>query len=60
MTGTAIRMAREYGVPAPINETLYGILKPWALRIEQELARSSAISPAAEPVVLGPKENYID
>ena len=42
LTGAAIRMAREYGVPTPINDTLYGILKPWALRIEQELAKPSA------------------
>lgn len=55
LTGTAIKMAREYGVPTPINDTLYGILKPWALRIEQELAK-----PSHEAVVLGPKENYID
>ena len=37
LTGTAIRMGRELGVPTPINDTLYGILKPWAIRIEQEL-----------------------
>ncbi len=37
LTGTAIRLGREYGVPTPVNDTLYGILKPWALRIEQEL-----------------------
>jgi ketopantoate reductase len=30
-------MAREVGVPTPINDTLYGILKPWAVRIEQGL-----------------------
>ncbi len=35
LTGTAIRMARQAGVPTPINDTLYAILKPWALRIEQ-------------------------
>ena len=38
LTGTAIRMAREYGVPTPINDTLYGVLKPWALQIEKELS----------------------
>ena len=55
LTGTAIRMGREFGVPTPINDTLYGILKPWALRIEAELSR-----PNPEYMVLGPKENYID
>ena len=37
LTGTAIRMARQVGVPTPINDTLYAVLKPWALRIEREL-----------------------
>ena len=55
LTGVAIRMAREVGVPTPINDTLYGILKPWALRIEQELSK-----PRPRNMVLGPKENYID
>ena len=60
LTGTAIRMARDLGVPTPINDTLYGILKPWALRIEQELAKPNTDGMALGPVVLGPKENYID
>ena len=55
LTGAAISMGREYGVPTPINDTLYGILKPWALRIEDELAK-----PSTGNMVLGPKENYID
>ena len=55
LTGTAISMAREFGVPTPINDTLYGILKPWALRIEQELSK-----PSPQITVFGPKENYID
>ena len=55
LTGTAIRMGRKYGVPTPINDTLYGILKPWALRIEMELNQ-----PKPENKVLGPKENFID
>jgi 2-dehydropantoate 2-reductase len=38
LTGTVIRMGREVGVPTPINDTLYAILKPWALRIEAQLA----------------------
>ena len=32
LTGTVVRMAREAGVPTPINDTLYAILKPWAAR----------------------------
>jgi len=55
LTGAAVRMGREYRVPTPINDTLYGILKPWALRIEQELSQ-----PVPENLVLGPQENYID
>ncbi len=55
LTGTAISMAREFGVPTPINDTLYGILKPWALRIEQELSK-----PSPQITVFGPKENFID
>ena len=38
LTGTAIRMARQVGVPTPINDTLYAILKPWANRIEAAAA----------------------
>jgi 2-dehydropantoate 2-reductase len=33
ITGTVVRMARDVGVPTPINDTLYAILKPWAARI---------------------------
>jgi 2-dehydropantoate 2-reductase len=33
LTGTVVRLAREAGVPTPVNDTLYAILKPWALRI---------------------------
>jgi 2-dehydropantoate 2-reductase len=36
ITGTVVRLAREVGVPTPINDTLYAILKPWALRIEAQ------------------------
>ncbi len=39
LTGTIIRMGREVGVPTPVNDTIYGILKPWASRIEQALNR---------------------
>lgn len=38
LTGVVVRMAREYGVPTPINDTLYGILKPWALRLNAQRA----------------------
>jgi 2-dehydropantoate 2-reductase len=55
LTGAAVRMGREYRVSTPINDTLYGILKPWALRIERELSQ-----PVSENLVLGPQENYID
>ncbi len=41
LTGTVCRMGREVGVPTPVNDTIYGLLKPWAERIEQELAESS-------------------
>ena len=32
--GTVVRMGREAGVPTPVNSTIYGLLKPAALRIE--------------------------
>jgi 2-dehydropantoate 2-reductase len=38
ITGAVVRLAREAGVPTPVNDTLYAILKPWALRIEAQLA----------------------
>ena len=41
LTGTIVRMGREVGVPTPVNDTIYGVLKPWALRIEQALAGNS-------------------
>ena len=36
LTGTVIRMGRQYGVPTPINNALYAVLKPRANRIESE------------------------
>jgi 2-dehydropantoate 2-reductase len=36
LTGVVVRMGREVGVPTPINDTLYAILKPWAQRIEAQ------------------------
>ena len=41
LTGTVCRMGREVGVPTPVNDTIYGLLKPWAERIEKELAEGS-------------------
>jgi 2-dehydropantoate 2-reductase len=38
ITGTVVRLAREVGVPTPVNDTLYAILKPWALRIAAQQA----------------------
>lgn len=32
--GTAVRLAREHGVPAPMCEAVYAILAPWAARNE--------------------------
>ena len=34
LTGTVIRMGRQHGVPTPINNALYAVLKPRANRIE--------------------------
>lgn len=38
ITGTLVRLGRENGVPTPVNDALYAILKPWALRIEARLS----------------------
>ena len=38
LNGTVARMGREVGVQTPINDALYAILKPWALRIEGSLS----------------------
>ena len=40
LTGTVIRMGREHGVPTPMNNALYAVLKPRANRIEAELGRT--------------------
>ncbi len=37
LTGTVIRMGRQLGVPTPINDALYAVLKPRANRIEAGL-----------------------
>ena len=36
LTGTVVRMGREAGIPTPVNDALYAILKPAALRIESQ------------------------
>jgi 2-dehydropantoate 2-reductase len=30
--GTVVRLARKHGLSVPVCETLYGVLKPWAVR----------------------------
>ena len=32
--GTVVRLARRHGVPVPVSETIYAILRPWAVRNE--------------------------
>ena len=39
LTGAVIRMGQQYGVPTPVNDALYAVLKPRANRIEAELGR---------------------
>ena len=34
LTGTVVRMGRELNVATPVNDFLYAILKPMAVRIE--------------------------
>jgi 2-dehydropantoate 2-reductase len=38
LNGAVARMGREAGVPTPVNDALYAVLKPWALRIEGSLS----------------------
>jgi 2-dehydropantoate 2-reductase len=33
--GEVVRRARSHGVPVPVCETIYGLLRPWALRNER-------------------------
>ena len=40
LIGTLVRMGREVGVPTPINDVLYGVLRVWADRIERTLAEA--------------------
>ena len=37
LTGMVVRMGREANVPTPINDVLYAVLKPWALRNESQM-----------------------
>ena len=39
LTGAVIRLGKRAGVPTPLNEALYAVLKPWALRIENSQKR---------------------
>ena len=34
LTGAVLEMGHELNVPIPVNETLYGILKPWEMRLQ--------------------------
>ena len=39
LTGAVVRMGMEVGVPTPIHSTIYGLLKPAAMRIEASLSQ---------------------
>ena len=39
LTGVVIRMGEQYGVPTPVNNALYAVLKPRANRIEAAMGR---------------------
>ncbi|PKB80171.1 MAG: hypothetical protein BZY88_09635 [SAR202 cluster bacterium Io17-Chloro-G9] len=34
LTGAVVRLGKQAGVPTPLNDAIYAVLKPWALRIE--------------------------
>jgi 2-dehydropantoate 2-reductase len=36
--GTIVRRARRHGIPVPVSETIYAILKPWAVHNEAAIA----------------------
>ena len=42
LTGTVVRLAREAGVPTPMNDALYAILKPWEQRILDGVATNGS------------------
>ena len=35
LTGTVVRMGRQLGVPTPVHDTIYALLRPAAVRIEE-------------------------
>lgn len=39
LTGTVIRLGKQAGVPTPLSDAIYAILKPWALRIENSFQK---------------------
>ena len=39
LTGSLIKMARDLGIATPVNDAIYGLLKPAALRIEAALSK---------------------
>jgi 2-dehydropantoate 2-reductase len=41
LTGTVVRLGRQAGVPTPINDAIYAVLKPRAQRIEAALSWSN-------------------
>jgi 2-dehydropantoate 2-reductase len=40
LIGTVVRMGKEAGVPTPVNDVIYAILKPWAERNSRASAAS--------------------
>lgn len=42
LTGAVVRMGRELGVPTPVNDTVYALLRPAALRIERRFQQGRA------------------
>ena len=41
LTGAVVRMARESGIATPVNDAIYALLKPAALRIEAARSKDS-------------------
>ena len=41
LTGTVVRMGKEVGMATPVNDALYAILKPAAVRIEAGLGKGT-------------------
>ena len=42
LTGAAVRMGREFGVPTPVNTTIYGLLKPAAVKAEEAISAKAS------------------